>query len=115
MAILSATTKITNGNYTVNRNTLSASDTLAYVAGNHQHLELYNTTGSLVTVTLTGSGSTTISPVGYGGTISVSGGKAIAVAANTTVSVDLDAISAFLLGVVTITGGVGIVAHLYNN
>jgi ABC-type glucose/galactose transport system permease subunit len=43
----------------------------------------------------------------------VAAGKAISVAANTTVLVELDDLSAFLVGNCSITGGTGLTAHLY--
>jgi hypothetical protein len=98
---------------TVARTVLSASDTLTYTQGAGQILALYNTTASLVTVTLTGSAVQTITPPGYGGTISTAGGKAIGVPASSTVFVDLDDIFAYLQGTVTVTGGTGVTAHLY--
>ena len=98
---------------TLARTVLSSSDTLTYVAGSKQVIVLYNTTASLVTATIVGSTATTISPAGYGGTISVAAGKAISVPASSTVLVELDDISAYLVGSITITGGVGLTAHLY--
>jgi hypothetical protein len=97
----------------ITRTVLSASDTLTYFAGSKQQLFLFNTTASPVTVTLVGSGATTISPAGYGGTISVAAGKAIVVPASGSTLVDLDDISAYLVGNVTVTGGTGVTAHLY--
>lgn len=113
---MSAITQVTvtgvSGPVTATRTVLGASDTLTYSAG--QTLVLYNTTASPVVVTATGAGATTISPAGYGGTISVAAGKAITVPASSTVVVDLDTISAYLVGAVTLTGGTGVTAHLYN-
>jgi hypothetical protein len=99
---------------TITRNALSASDTLTYIDGRGQILELYNTTGSPVVVTITGSTATTVAPSGYGGTVSVSAGKAVTVPATSTVAVNLDQIAAFLSGTITLTGGTGVTAHLYN-
>lgn len=95
------------------RTVLSASDTLVYTAGGKQVLVLFNTTATLVTATIIGSTASTISPAGYGGTISVAAGKPIAVPASSTVMVELDDMYSFLLGTVSITGGVGLTAHLY--
>jgi hypothetical protein len=115
MAAITQTNATTDSNVpvTLSRLALSASDTLTYIPGARQMLVLYNTTASLVTATIVGSGATTISPAGYGGTISVAAGKAIAVPANGTVLVDLDDISAYLIGSITITGGTGLTAHLF--
>ena len=105
----------TGGNVavTLSRTSLSVSDTLVYTAGSKQTLVLFNTTASLVTATIIGSAATTISPAGYGGTISVAAGKPISVPASSTVMVGLDDMSSFLQGTVSITGGVGLTAHLY--
>jgi len=115
MATIVATTINKAAPYTVTTTTMTSSDTLTYVSGNGQILITENTTGSPVTYTITGSGATIISPTGYGGSISVAGGKAITVGANATVHTHLDAISAFLAGTITITGGTGLVARLLNN
>lgn len=98
---------------TLTRTVLSASDTLTYNQGTRQQLVLFNTTASPVTVTITGSTATTITPPGYGGTVSVASGKAVLVPATSTVLVDLDDIYAYLQGNITLTGGVGVTAHLY--
>lgn len=114
MAVITQTSATDGGNAAnLARTTLSASDTLTYTAGSRQVVVLYNTTASLVTATIVGSLATTISPAGFGGTISVAAGKAISVPASATVLVELDDISAYLVGAITITGGVGLTAHLY--
>jgi hypothetical protein len=112
MAVIAQTAfnKATNGATTITRTVLSAADTLVYTPG--AMLELFNTTASPVTVTIDGSGSTTISPTGFGGTVDVSAGKAIVVGASSTVYVNLDSIAAFLSGTVAVTGGVGVTAHI---
>lgn len=101
-----------NGPVTATRNALTTSqDTLTVTKG---ILELYNTTGSSVTVTIDGSTATTISPSGYGGTVDISAGKAITVGANATVYVDLSTISAFLSGTIAISASAtGVNAHVY--
>lgn len=96
------------------RSVLSASDTLTYNQGSKQVLVLFNTTAAAVTVTLTGSLASTVTPPGFGGTVSVAGGKAIIVPASGTTHVELDDIYAFLQGNVTVTNGTGLTAHLYN-
>ena len=114
MAVITQTSA-TDGSFaaTLTRTVLSTSDTLTYTAGARQTLVLFNTTASLVTATIVGSAATTITPVGFGGTISVAAGRAIAVPASSTVMVELDDMSAYLVGNITITGGVGLTAHLY--
>jgi hypothetical protein len=114
MAVITQTNATDGGlATTLPRTVLSASDTLTYTAGSKQILVLYNTTAAAVTATIIGSAATTIAPAGYGGTISVAGGKAITVGASATVLVELDDIQSFLQGTISITGGVGLTAHLY--
>ena len=95
------------------RTTLTASDTINYTPGSGQILVMYNTAAAAVTVTITGSAATSITPPGFGGTISLAGGKAVTVPLNGTTLLALDDISAFLPGTVTVAGGVGLVAHLF--
>ena len=114
MAVIVPTTIDSTKPYNATRTTLTASDTMVYV-GNGQEMHLYNTTTSPVVVTFTGSAATTISPVGYGGTISVAAGKAITVPLSGHTVVPLDSIAAFLAGTITVTGGVGVTAMLLNN
>lgn len=98
---------------TATRTVMSASDTLTYSSGTGQKLVLFNTTASPIVLTITGSTATTVSPAGLGGTVSVASGFAVTVGASATVVVQLDAISAYLQGNITATGGVGLTAHLY--
>lgn len=113
-AITQVTVKDAGVAVTATRTVMSASDTLTYIQGAGQVLVLYNTTASLVTVTLTGSAAPASIPVpGIGGTFSLAGGKAIGVPASSTVVVDLDDLYQYLQGNVTLTGGIGVTAHLY--
>ena len=115
MATIAATQVISSMPYNATRTALtSGADSLSYV-GNGQELHFYNTTAAGVTAVLIGTLSTTISPIGYGGTISVAAGKSITVPASGHTVIPLDSIAAFLQGVVTITGGLGLVAVLLNN
>jgi hypothetical protein len=93
--------------------TLTSSDTFSYQQGAGQVLILFNTTGSPVTATITGSAATTISPSGFGGTVSVASGKAVTVPANGMTLLNLDDISAFLKGTITVTGGTGLEAAVH--
>ena len=96
--------------------TLTASDTLVYSAGAGQVLQLFNTTASPVIVTLTGDSPTGVTPPGYGGTVATTGGKAVTVPASGWTYLHLDAIQAFINSAtpVTVTGGTGVKAALYN-
>lgn len=114
MATLTPTSVLSRGGpFVPTVTTLTASDTLTYKPQTKQVLLLTNTTASPVVVTIDGDGGTAISPSGYGGTISVAAGKAITVAANGVQAVKLSDISAFLQGVVAVTGGVGVTAILF--
>jgi hypothetical protein len=114
MATIVSTLRTKYAAYTVNSTTMTASDTLTYVSGNDQELEVTNTTGSPIVLTIAGSGATTITPSGYGGSISVAAGKAFTIAANATQNIPLDGHSAFLAGTISLTGGTGLVARLIN-
>src|SRR5437763_2122090 len=111
MAVI-AITPNTVGLTNLTRTTLSASDTLAYVAGSSQQLYLANNTGAAIgPVTITGSAApaTYMIPGTGGTTISPAAGKNIgSVAANSTVELSLDDLSLYLQGNVTITGGTGL-------
>ena len=117
MAVISQTNGVSNSTAAVNltRVTLTASDTLTYTPGAKQMLVLTNPTASVVTATLTGTAPVPVFPQGFGGSVSTSGGKAIAVPANGSTAIYLDSISAFLAGTgaVTVTGGTGAFAVLY--
>ena len=115
MAVIALTNVLAgNGPVTVTRTTLTASDTMVYTKGSRQKLFLVNNTAGVLTATLKGSTATTLDVPGYGGTVSLTAGKAVAVPANSSVLVDLDDIYAYLQGNVTVTGGTGLLAHLYN-
>lgn len=117
MAVIAQTVGVTNGSTPVNltRVTLTASDTLTYSSGAKQMLILTNPTASVITATLVGTAPEAVLVPRYGGTVSTSGGKAIAIPANGATAVPLDTIGAFLAGngTVTVTGGTGAYASLY--
>lgn len=115
MATIVSTLRNKYAAYTVTSTTMTASDTLTYVSGNGQELEVTNPTGSPIVLTIAGSGATTITPAGYGGSISVAAGKTFTIAANSTQRLPLDAHSAFLVGTIALTGGTGLVASLLSN
>ena len=113
MAIIAATSvRGAGGPASATVTVLTASDTLVYKPKQSQVLVLRNDTGASKTVNIDGDTSTTISPSGYGGTISVAGGKDIVIADGATSFVRLSDIKAFLNGVVTVTGGTGVEAML---
>lgn len=112
-AITQTTVTGVNAPVDLTRTTLGASDTITYASGTGQKLFLYNTTASPIVATLIGAGATTVSPSGLGGTVSVAAGKAITVPASGSTVVNLDVVSAYLVGAVTLTGSTGLVGHLF--
>jgi hypothetical protein len=114
MAALSSTLLTSVGANTTTVNTLSASDTFTYDSTKNQFLQLRNGTAGALTVTLLGNTATNI-PVAGIGNVSVSAGYSTgSIAAGATVIIALNTISAYLSGTsVTITGGTGISATLY--
>lgn len=102
----------TNGKLDVAPTTLTASDTLVYTSAKNQVLYLSNPTAGALTVTIDGDAGTTISPPGYGGTVSVASGYDITVAAGGVQAVALSSIRSFLQGTVAVTGGAGLKAWI---
>jgi len=96
----------TNGKFAVAPTVLTGADTLVYLPGRLQTLYLSNSTAGSVTVVIDGDAGTTVAPPGQGGTIDVSGGYSIAIAAGTVQAVALSSIRNFLQGTVNVTGGV---------
>lgn len=85
-------------------------DTLTYQANASQELILVNTLASAVVVTIDGAGGTTVAVPGTGGaTFSVAAGYTVTVPASGMSVVQLDTISNFLQGVVSISAATGAV------
>lgn len=116
MAVIALTSR-TSGVFTVNKSTLTASDTLAYSAGTGQLMEINNPTGGPLTATLVGAAASATYPVNgtAGTTINAAAGKAIIVGAGATVGILLDNLPAYLVGAVTVTGGAGLVVSVIGN
>lgn len=114
MATIAQTT-ISGSNVPVvmTRTTMTSSDTLVYASGTNQVLEINNVTAGSLTVVITGSTATTVAPAGLGATINVSTGFSMTIPAGVQTSVRLDAISAYLSGTITLTGGTGAIASLW--
>ncbi len=100
-------------------NTLTASDTLAYVANANQVIEFRNTTASPVVVAIKGAGASATFPISgtAGTTVDLTGGKSITVPGviGATVAMSLDALPSYLIGAVTVTNGTGLVATVLSN
>lgn len=101
-----------NGPVVVTSNTLTASDTFVYSKGNAQILELTNGTAGALTLLIDGAAGTTVQVAGVG-SVDVSAGISIPVAAGQTKFVNLDTISAYLQGTIAMTGAAGLTARLF--
>jgi hypothetical protein len=113
MTIIATTTKSTVGAFAVPKTVLTGNDTFTYNSATSQELILYNITAAAVVVTLTGAaGTPVVVPLSGGSTFSVSGGIAITVPANNFEVVVLPTVDVFLKGVITVSGGVGVVAAI---
>ena len=112
MAVIASNTVSKAVPTTLTKTTLGASDTLVYASGTRQVLNLHNTTGGSLTVTIDGSGGTTISPSGLGAPVDVSAGFGITCAAGAHKVVPLDTIAAYLSGTVTLTGAATLTAWI---
>ena len=112
MGVISSTLLTGTGRRTLTETTLTASDTLTYKASSKMVLSLRNPTAGALTPVIDGDGGTTV-PVAGIGSVDVSGGYSVgSIAAGAAVAIPLDTISKFLNGVVTVTGGSGLVATL---
>ena len=112
MATIAATSMQGAGKRAVTLTTMTASDTLTYKPNKGQILILRNITAGALTPIIDGAGATTI-PVQGVGSVDVSNGYAVgSIAAGAEVAIPLDTIRAYLVGVISITGGTGLSASL---
>ena len=87
--------------------TLTASDTITFNPAKVQILLVTNTTAGALTLTIDGDGGSTVNVAGIGA-INVAAGKNIVVPATTgSKLITLSTISAYLQGVVTLSGAAG--------
>lgn len=95
----------------------TAGDVLTYNANGNAILTLRNATAGALTPIIDGDGGSTLSVPNPGlGIVDVSAGYAVgSIPAGEVRAVRLDSIKAFLSGVITITGGTGLVATLYES
>lgn len=105
MAALTVTSfSSVNGVATAVVNTASASDTIQYVKGTNQLLELDNTTGGSLTLNIKGSAPNAAYPVANTSTtVDLTTGLSVVVAAAQKKILNLDKISAYLDGNGTVT------------
>jgi len=117
MAALTSTTLYSaSGVATATVNTASASDTLTYVAGTNQLVEMDNTTGGSLTLNIKGSApSATYNVPNTSTTVDLSAGLSVTVAAGVKKIINLDKISAYLVGtgVVTLSGAATLKITVY--
>lgn len=112
MAAITATSMAGPGVRTLAETTLSASDTLAYDPGvTGSILVLRNPTGGALSPVITGNAASAAILVSGYGNVSAAGGLAVgSIPAGGARAIPLDSVARYLDGVVTITGGAGLVA-----
>lgn len=112
MAAITATSMTGSGSRAVVVTTLGASDTLTFNTDKVPVLILNNVSGGALTPLIDGDGGT-ITPCAGVGDIDVSAGLTLtSIGIGETVAIPLNSISAYLQGVITITGGTAIEATL---
>lgn len=117
MAALTLSSRDVVGVITTTVNTASASDTFSYVADTGMFLEMDNTTGGSLTLNIKGSApSATYAVSGTGGTIDLSAGYNVTIAAGVKKALNLDKIKAYLAGsgVVTCSGAATLKITVFN-
>lgn len=112
-AITAITPPTAGGSFTATPTTLSSSDTITYTASRKQLLVVTNPTGGSLTLKIDGDAGTTVNSPGLG-PVTVSGGYDIVIPAAATRAVVLSTVSAYLQGVVTLTGAATCTAQLFN-
>ncbi len=115
-ALLSTSLQSAAGVATATVNTASASDTLTYVAGSGQLVEMDNTTGGSLTLNIKGTAPSAAYPVsGTSTTIDLSAGFNVTIAAGVKKIINLDKIKAYLTGtgVVTLSGAATLKITVY--
>lgn len=115
MAVIAETLMTGTGSRALTVTTLGSSDNLVYKAGAGQVLILDNVTAGALTPLIDGADGTTVQVAGVGSVSVASGYTVPSIAAGARAAIPLDSISAFLQGVVTVTGGSGIKAVLTSN
>lgn len=112
MAIITASSITGSNAQPVTVTVLGASDTFSFDSAKNPVLVLNNVTAGALTPLIDGADSTT-QPCSGIGNIDVSAGLTLAsIGIGATVAIPLNSISAYLKGVITITGGDAIEAQL---
>lgn len=97
----------------VTETTLNGTDSFTYNPDRRAVLAFRNPTAGALSPVIDGDGGTTVFVAGIGN-VSVASGYAVgSIAAGGSVAIPLDTIKEFLRGNISITGGTGLVARLY--
>lgn len=112
MAAIPATSLLGSGSRAVSKITLGSSDTLTFNPSKDPVLVLDNVTGGALTPNIDGAGGSSVPVAGVGDVSVASGYTTPSIGAGVIVAIPLKSISAYLQGVITITGGSGIVAYI---
>lgn len=111
MATIGTFTGGVNTPSTITETALTGTDTFVYDASGT--LVVRNSTAGSVTLTITGSTATTTKIVDGGGTVPLSPGVSIVVAAGAVKAIKLGSIRDFLTGTISVAGGVaGVFAYI---
>lgn len=112
MAAITPTSMTGSGDRAVNVTVLGASDTFDFNPSKKPVLVLNNATAGPLTPLIDGADGTSVPCAGVGA-VPVSAGLVLnSIAANTSAAIPLTTISAYLQGVITVTGADGIEAQL---
>ena len=115
MAVITANSLTGSGAKAMVVTTLASSDTFVYSPGARAVLYLNNVSGGALTPKIDGAGaSTTFACAGVLNQDLSAGYTLASIANGDTVAINLDSISAYLKGVITIDGGLAIEATLIN-
>lgn len=113
MAAISSINANVNGSFAAAISTLSADDTITYDPTKKQLLLFTNTTGGSLTAVIKGDAVTSVNFPGAPA-VSLSAGYSVVVGAGLSVGVMLSSISAYLAGVVHITGAATLKVQVIN-
>jgi hypothetical protein len=113
MATLTNLDATAAGFFAATPQTMTAADVLVFEQSKKQLLVLNNATAGSLTVVIDGADGTTVSVAGLG-SVSVSGGLSVTLAAGEVKACILTSIRHYLQGVVAVTGGAGIKAQIFN-
>jgi hypothetical protein len=111
MSTITATSVSKTGSFAVTEITATDSDVIAYDSSKKQILLLDNSTSAAITATIKGATATSTVVAGIG-TVDLSAGISVTVAAGATLALMLSTVSLYLSGDVTMTGGTGLTASL---